>query len=231
MTKCRFVSLLFPMGLILLFAGLLLAQSTPNPSGRPLIVNGKPAGNVVQMDGRSYVELEALVQATNGSLTLQADRALLTIPTPAPVAEAPSSAPAPPQAGLSRNFASQAIGGLAEMREWRGAVGTVLSYNVPVVGTWPQDYRDRVKANLDELSIAATTSDDEAAMSLLRNDFSMLSDWADTVVAARANLDATKSVRPTAVQDDPALAKITACSRFLNSMLVSGIFADSPNCH
>ena len=71
----------------------------------------------------------------------------------------------------------------------------------------------------------------EAAMQLLRNEFSNLSQWAGNVVATRDNLDATNSVRPDVMQSDLTLAKITECSRFLGSMLVSGSFADNPSCH
>jgi hypothetical protein len=33
------------------------------------------------------------------------------------------------------------------------------------------------------------------------------------------------------VQSDQSLAKISNCSRFLSSMLVSGIFSDDQSCH
>jgi hypothetical protein len=217
-------------GSFLFLAGILLAQKAPD---RDLIVNGKPAGKVVRMDGHSYVDVETLAQATNGSVTLEPDRIVLTIPA-AETNGAPGEAnppAAPPPDGLTRNFASQAIGELAEMREWRGAIGTILTYNVPVVGTWPQDYRDRVKADLDQLSVTAMTADDQAAMQLLHNEFSNLSQWASNVVSTRDSLNATDTVRPDVMQSDPVLAKISACSRFLSSMLVSGTFADNPSCH
>ncbi len=47
----------------------------------------------------------------------------------------------------------------------------------------------------------------------------------------RQSMNATNSVRPDAMQNDPVLAKISNCSRFLNSMLVSGSFADDASCH
>jgi hypothetical protein len=117
------------------------------------------------------------------------------------------------------------------MREWRGAVGTILTYGVPVVGTWPQDYHDHVQANLDQVSVAALTPGDEDAMRLLQNEFSNLSRWANDVVSARQSLNATNSVRPDTLQSDPTLAKISNCSRFLSSMLVSGTFSDDQSCH
>ena len=220
---------------ILLFAGLLLAQNTPD---RPLIVNGKSAGMAVQMGTHAFVDVETIAQATNGTVTIEPDRIVLTIPAPGSSA-APGPAqsaglaplpPAPPP-GLTRNFASQAIAELAEMREWRGAVGTILSYGVPVVGTWPQDYHDRVESDLERVALATSTAADAEAMQLLRNEFSNLERWANDVVSARQSLNATNSVRPDAMQSDSTLTKISDCSRFLSSMLVSGQFADDQSCH
>jgi hypothetical protein len=219
------------IGSILLFAGILLAQNTPD---RALIVNGKSAGMVVQLRGHAYVDVETVAQFTNGSVTLENNRVVLTFPesgTTAAPSAAPEQAPQAPPPGLSRNFASLAIAELAEMREWRGAVGAILTYGVPVSGTWPQDYHDRVEANLGQVGVVAATGADQDAMQLLQNEFSNLSRWADDVVTTRQSLNATNTVRPDTMQSDQTLTKISDCSRFLNSMLVSGVFADNQSCH
>ena len=123
---------------------------------------------------------------------------------------------------LSKEFTRSAIAELAEMREWRGAIGTILTYGVPVVGTWPQDYHDRVETNLAQVAVAASTAGDQDALQLLRNEFGNLSQWADGIVSARQSMDATNTVNPNYMQNDPLLAKISSCTNFLNSMLVSG---------
>src|SRR5579863_7956089 len=219
------------LGSLLLFAGILLAQNAPD---RALIVNGKSAGMVVQMGGHAYVDVETVAQFTNGSVTLEPNRIVLTFPATG-TAPGPSTSsappPEPPPPGLSRNFASLAIGELAEMREWRGAVGTILLYGVPVVGTWPQDYHDRVQADLEQVAVAASTAADQDAVQLLRSEFSNLSRWANDVVNTRQSMNATNSTRPDALQSDTTLGKISDCSRFLNSMLVSGTFSDDQSCH
>ncbi len=213
-------------GIVFSLAGILLAQRGPD---KPLVVNGRTVGTpVVQIDGRSYVDIDTVAQLTNGVVTVQSDRILLTIRAVAP---SPPPPPPPPPEGLSREFAREAISVLAEMREWRGAVGTVRSYNVPFAGTWPQDYHDRVESNLMQVAVAASTGPDQDALQLLRNEFDNLSNWASSVIAERQALNATKTVNPDVTQNDQALAKISNCSSFLSSMLVSGMFADSPNCH
>src|ERR1700728_434796 len=103
-------------GLALSLTPVLSAQAISpvphNPSDKVLVVNGKTVEAAVrQIDGRSFVDIEALAQATNGAVTVESNRVVLTIPV-----GNPSVAPAPPADGLSRSFASAAIAEGAEMR-------------------------------------------------------------------------------------------------------------------
>ena len=124
-----------------------------------------------------------------------------------------------------------AIAVLAEMREWRGAVGTMITYGLAVSGAWSQSYHDSVAAGLAEASAAAMTDADQNALVLLNNEFDKLAGWANDVIAARQSLNAEKTIDPNALRNDPILAKITECGQFLNAMLLSGDFSDSPSCH
>ncbi len=192
------------IGLVFIFAGLLWAQRGPD---KKLEVNGRTMDSpILQIGGRSYVDLETLARITNGVIAVQPDRVVLTIPT----ATAPSAArPSPPPDALSREFAREAIGLLAEMREWRGGV----------------------EADLQRVAVAAVTPGDQQALQLLRNEFDNLSNWADSLIAERQSLNATKTVDPNITQNDQALAKLSACSNFLSSILVSGTFSDDASCH
>jgi hypothetical protein len=58
-----------------------------------------------------------------------------------------------------------------------------------------------------------------------------LAGWAGAVFAERQALDGERTVDPNATQNDAALAKIMSRGRFLNVMLVSGVFADDSSCH
>src|SRR5882672_2248880 len=213
-------------GIVLSLAGVLLAQRGPD---KVLVVNGKTIESpVIQIDGHSYVNIETLAQITNGVIAVQPDRIVLTI---RPVASGALPPPPPPPEGLSKEFAREAIAVLAEMREWRGAIGTTRSYNVPFTGTWPQYYHDHMESSLQHVAVAASTDSDRDEIKLLENDFDNLSSWAGDVIAERQALNATKTVDPNMMQNDQTLAKISTCSSFLSSMLVSGVFADSPTCH
>jgi hypothetical protein len=234
------------LGLIMLVAGILFAQSNPDQAtpDRVLIVNGKAAGApVVQINGHSYIELESLAQLLNATVTFETNRVVLTTSTqtgsdasaaePPPISPAEPAEPPPPPAppGISRAFASAAIAALSEMREWRGATTAVISYGIPVTGTWPQDYHDQAESVLRQAMIAASTDADINALQLLENDFSNMETWADNVVATRQALNAAPSVDPNALQNDTVLAKISACGSFLGSMIVTGTFSDDASCH
>ncbi len=226
MNRRRNLKYVVLFGIVLSLAGVLWAQRGPD---KVLVVNGKTIESpVIQIDGHSYVNIETLAQITNGVIAVQPDRIVLTI---RPEVSSAAPPPPPPPEGLSKEFAREAIAVLAEMREWRGAIGTTRSYNVPFTGTWPQDYHDHMESSLQHVAIAASTDSDHDALQLLGNDFENLSNWASEVIAERQALNATKTVDPNMMQNDQALAKISSCSSFLSSMLVSGEFADSPSCH
>jgi hypothetical protein len=216
------------LGFVLTLAGALFAQTTPN---KILVVNGKTAGAAVrQIDGRSYVDLEALAQVTNGVLTVEPRRIVLTIPASDSSATAGAATAQSPQR-LSREFVTAAIAELAEMREWRGAIGAMITHGLAVSDTWAQDYHERVQTGLQLAGVAAVTEADQNALQLLRNEDDKLASWANGVFAARQALNGAATVDPNALHNDPSLPKIRSCGQFLNAMLVSGTFADDPSCH
>jgi hypothetical protein len=224
-------------GILLSAAGILLAQTTPN---RVLIVNGKSVGPIIrEIDGRSYVDLNTLAQATNGTLTLEPTRVVLTIPgaapalTPASIAAqaAPASGPAVSEALLSREFASAAIGELEEMREFRGAVGAMITYGLAASSASAQEYHDQIEAGLSQAAVVATTDPDQKALGLLRNEYDKLTAWSNQIFTERQNLNGSRTIDPNALQKDTALGQIRACGQFLNTMIVSGVFSDSSDCH
>jgi hypothetical protein len=224
---------------VVVFVGLAFGREGRSQSSTPraLVVNGKPmAGGLVELQGRTYVDLQMISQALGGTLTFEPDH--ITLATPAtPVgngargAQQPSAGGPPAGAGLSTNFRSAAITALGGMRQWQGAVESVIRYAVPVVGTWPQDYRDQVESALNQAKVFAYTDDDQSALLLLQNNFTNLKAWSDAVVAERTNLNASRFVDPDALKKDTALAKIADCGRFLAGMITSGAYSENATCH
>jgi hypothetical protein len=220
------LSLGLSLGLIL-FVSETVAQDTPT---RTLIVNGKTLdAGVVLLEGRSYVDIEGLAKGIGGSVTFEADQISLTIPGPPPSA-APQTTPQS-QEGMSKDLQKIAVFTLAEMREWRGAIGTVVTSGMPVVGTWSQDYHDRVEADLMQATLAASTDSDRQALPLLQQEFALLTEWADTVLEERKALNAARTIDPNSLQNDQSLARISKCGQFLSAMIVSGTFSDDSSCH
>jgi hypothetical protein len=237
MTKHRNYKFALFTGIVLAFAGVILAQTASAPA-KTLIVNGKSAGAVVrEIDGHTYIEIEALARATNGIVTIEATRVLLTIPVGSSVVTTAagvsnSAVPATPvEHGLSTDFKRAAIAELSEMREWRGALGAMITYGLAASDQTASDYHDRCEDGLNQVSVAISTDADGRAMQLLKNQFNNMTAWANQILAERKALNGTRTVSPSTQQNDRALQAITACGRFLNTMIVSGNSADDASCH
>src|ERR1700688_4295839 len=212
----------------LALSGMLFAQSTSN---KILVVNGKTAGTPVRIiNGRLYIDLETLAQATNAVFTVEPRRVVLNIP-PSDAGAVATDDSAQNSQRLSRDFSSAAISALAAMREWRVAVRAMILYGLAVSDTWVQAYHQQTLDALRPAGVVASTEADKNALQLLSNEADMMTAWANQVDAARQELNGARTVDPNALKDDQTLAKIQRCSQFLNSMVLSGTFNDDPSCH
>jgi hypothetical protein len=207
---------------------MLFAQTTTN---KVLVVNGKTAGaGVRQINGRLYIDLETLAQATNAVFTVELHRVVLNIP-PSDSSAVASNESTQNSQRLSRDFSSAAIAALAAMREWRVAVRAMILYGLAVSDTWVQAYHQQTLDAVAQAGVAASTDADKNALQLLRSEADMMTAWANQVETSRHELNAAATVDPNALKDDQTLAKIQKCSQFLNSMVLSGSFNDDSNCH
>lgn len=231
MHKNRNVQIVLFTGIVLSLAGVIVAQTVA--ANKTLVVNGNSAGAVVrEIDGHTYVEIEALARATNGVVTIESTRVLLSIPVAAPsVATTSTASTAPAGRGLSTEFKRAAIAELSEMREWRGAVGAMITYGLAARSATAQDYHSICEEGLSQASIVATNDSDRSALQLLKAEYDNLSAWAAQVIADRKSLNASRTIDPNSMANDPVLTKITACGRFLNSMIVNGAYGDDSSCH
>src|ERR1700674_247086 len=211
------------LGFCLSLAGVLFAQRTAN---KKLIVNGKTTeAAVLQAGGHSYVDIETLAQITNGSGTFEANQIVLTSPNANTDGVSSQSAE-----GLSKDFASAAIAALAEMKEWKGALGAMATFGLAFDETWAHTYHNRVETSIAQANVAASTNSDHNALQLLSTQFANLAKWEGEVLAERRALNGARTVEPNAVLNDPVLAKFSNCGKFLSAMLGSGIFTDNSSC-
>jgi hypothetical protein len=206
-------------------------NQNPNPSQTPnakqsstLIINGQSDQPVpvVQMNGRSYVDVEALARAAQGTLSFSGNRIALNLPGGAAGGVNGSNA------GFSKAFSRAAIEEMATLREWHSALASAIQNNFPIGQDWLSPFRLRATDNLRLASVAASTDADRSAYQLLSNELQNMSQLTDKYLAQRANLS---YISPDALQNDDLNQRIVACGHALGSMAGSGQFVDDPSCH
>ncbi len=219
--------------LFLVMPGIALSQGTNQ--NQTLIINGQSTQvSVIQVNGRSYVDLAALASAANGSLSFAGNQIALSVnfgsATPAASAPAPPPAAAPAPAsypGFSRGFLNAGIEQAATLREWHTALASAIQNGYPLTADMLAPYRAQATTNLRMTSVAVSTDSDRSAFQLLNNVFQNMGKLADKYVAARANMD---FISPDALQNDSLNQRLVACGHSLASMAASGQFVDDGSC-
>jgi hypothetical protein len=224
-----------------LVSAMAVAQSVPQsvPKSTSLAVNGHDGdAPVIQSNGRSYVDVEALTRITNGSLQFQGNKIILTLPPsvsiqpmrPAPPAAASPAANTPAkETGFSAEFLRDGIEAMSVIREWRAAIENAVRTNNPVDDSWVSGFRRSAENRVSLAQTAATTDSDRQGITLLQNQLGMMRQLSDRL------LDMRRSVTfvPTNLLDnDPLDQKILACAQGMAAQAVPGAqFVDVPACH
>jgi hypothetical protein len=218
---------------VVLFSGVALAQS--EQLKRTLVVNGQSGdATIVQVNGRSYIDLETLARIANGSLTFQGTQIVLTIPSSS--AEATAATAADRQAadsGLSTDFMRTAIQDLATIKEWYSTLAYAIQRGVPGDGSRLFIYRDKAAQGLKLARASAVNNADKSAVQLLTAHFNDVQKWTDMLVESRKTLGtANYSLSASALNDDALYQRINRCAQFLGTMLPGGKFEDDgSSCH
>jgi hypothetical protein len=204
-----------------------------NHQSRTIVINGQAGqAEIVKVDGRSYVDLEALARITNGSLRFKGSSIVLDLPMSA---SSPAAVPPPVPAddsGLSREFMKAGIEAIAGMREWASTLAYATQNGYNVTESWVATYREQASHNVSLASVAVATEADRDALQLLNNEFEAVREWSNKLVEARKSMNAAKyALSANALRDEPLSQKIIACGRFLAPMLGSGSFQDDASCH
>jgi hypothetical protein len=212
----------FALPIVLALPFIMSAQSPPQT--QILLVNGQPGKTtVVHVNGRTYIDVEALAQVGNGSFSIKDNQITLIIPPPP---SAGPGQPAPP--GFSKDFLSAAVESIAAVREWRTAIATAIRNSISVTDDWVSVFRGRASDALRQASVASVSPTDRAALQLLTNEYNNMQKWSDQIIAKRAKL---QYLSPDDVSNDPLFLQILTCSHSLASMVGSGQYQDEPSCH
>jgi hypothetical protein len=207
-----------------------LARSQAVEQSRTLIINGQSGPvKIMELDGRSYVDLESLARIANGALGFSGNQITLTLPSSAAGTEsaaAPSRLPA--NTGFSKEFLRASIEEMAVIREWRSAMVNSIENNFPIQEDWVESYRGQAATSLGLASVAASTDSDRSAAQLVSNEFDNMKALSVQLLAERQSM---QHVSPENLKDDPLNQKILTCARSLASMAVGGQFVDDASCH
>jgi hypothetical protein len=224
--KVRFVWLLIVLFLSL--QGISLTHATQQT--RTLSVSGHPGElAVVEMAGRSYVEIEALARLSNGSLIIHGNRMVLTL-SDSRGNMAPPSPPIqePVASGFSKDFIKAGIEQMAEVREWRSTLVNAIQRGYRVTPDWVDNFSNRAQQNLRLTSLAVSTESDRAAFQLLTNVFDNMKELSDRFL----KLNSSMTYIPTdSLNNDPLDQRILKCARALAAMAASNQFVDDASCH
>lgn len=215
-----------------MFVALLLvvepAGAQTPPQSSTLTIKGHPGkAPLIQLDGKSYVEVEALARLANGSITFKGKEITLALPAPLPGAESQTAVP-PAKRGYSREFLRAVIEETAVIREWRIAIVNAIQYSYPVTEEWIGAYRRAAESKLELVSAALITDADREGLLLLRNVFGKMQQFSDKYLAMHKSMT---YVAPDSLANDPLDSQILGCARSLASLSVGGQFQDVAVCH
>jgi hypothetical protein len=207
-----------------------MAQTPPKDS--TLRVAGRTGeAHLVQLNGKSYVEVEALARLTGGTLSFKDERTTLTLPRSEPSAAAAPQAQTPqPQArtGLSRTFVQASIEEMSVIREWRIAIVSAVQNNIPVSEEWAAAQHRQAEKNQALASAAASTDDDRKALAMLSAELNSMQKLSDLYLALRTR---STAMSPDRFDNTPLEEQILNCARGFVSMTESHEFQDLPACH
>jgi hypothetical protein len=191
---------------------------------RNLVIAGQ-AGQaaVVRMQGRSYVDLEALARLTRGSLSFNGNQVTLTLP-----GANTATTVAGEKSDFSREFLRAGIEEMTMVREWRIVLTNAVQNGIPIGDDWMAIYRGPALRNLRLASVAASTDADRSAYQLLSNEYDNMKKLSDRFVAAHT---AQNYLPPDSLKSDPLNEQILSCARSLAAMAASGQFVDDGSCH
>jgi len=212
------------LGAVLAVPGMALSQA--GDTRGTFVVAGAPGqAPLVRIQGKSYVELEALARLTGGSLSFNGNQTTLTLPgSGANTATTVTG----DKSEFSREFLRAGIEEMSTVREWRIALTNAVQNGFPIGDDWIALYRGPALRNLRLASVAASTDSDRNAYQLLSNEFDNMKKLSDRFLAAHT---AQNYLPPDSLKSDPLNEQILSCARALAAMAASGQYVDDGSCH
>lgn len=202
---------------------LLMAQQT-----RFLLIDGMQGeARVIQLQGKDYVEVDALVRMSSGSLRFAENKVILTLPTGAGTSSlAVQPLPATP-VGYSKPFLEAGIETMRQILEWHAALKSAIERGYPLSDEWLGNFRRQIESSLKHVEAAASTDMDHQAVPLLTNEFNNMNALTDKYLKITASRN---YLAPNSLSNDPLEQKLLTCWQSLASMASSNQFVDDGSC-
>lgn len=224
--KSRTILLLVAFSVFLLTLTIVQGGQT----SRILIISGYSGElPILDLNGHSYVDIEALARLANGSLSFDGNQVVLTLPG-APAGS--GSTTASDQHGtakvLSKDFIRTGIEAMSAIREWRSALTNAVRRGYPIMEEWVTSYRDQARKGLHLAEVAASTDADKACVPLLTNEFNNMNALSNRI------LEATRTrayIHQDSIDEDLINQKVLSCAHSLAAMAANGQFVDDGLCH
>jgi hypothetical protein len=208
---------------------LMLAASgyaqTPQTAATLTVAGHAGEAKLLQIGGRSYVEVEALARLTKGTLSFKDNRTILTLPATDPELPAPQLQV---KAGFSRTFVQAGIEEMASIREWRSGIVSAVEKNIPLSEEWASAQHRQAEKNLALASAAISTDDDRNAFALLSSEFDHMQKLSDLYFAMSTH---SAAMSPDNFGNGPLEEQILSCATGFVAMTETRQFQDQASCH
>jgi len=193
---------------------------------KSLVLSGyKGSVPVKQIDGKDYVEIDALAQLGNGSVSFNGEQVTLTLP--APSAQAAETEKQASDENFSRGFLRAWIEEMGTIREWHTALETAVRSQTPIRLSRLGSYQSQAATSLQLVQVAATTKADRRAAPLVSDEYQKMKQLNDAYLSQAASVS---YINPDSLTDDPLNQSLNRCGQALESMAASGQFSDTSAC-
>jgi len=201
--------------------------------GSILTIAGYPGeAQLLEINGKSYVEVQTLALMTKGTLSFKDNQTILTLhasnaevqtsmPTPAP------APPLPAKPALSRAFIQACVEEISVIREWRSDIVNAVASNTPLGEDWIASHHGLAEKNLALASAAVSTDYDRSAYPLLSAEFNNMHKLSDAYLDLR---NQSKFISPELFGNDALEEQILSCAQGFSSMTENHEFQDQAAC-
>jgi hypothetical protein len=218
------ISIIAAMLTALLILPAKVSSQTPQKATTFTITGHAGEAQILQINGKSYVEIESLARLTQGTLSFKAHQTTLTLPSSNSAGQA--SAPHA-KAGFSTAFVQAGIEEMGVIREWRIAIVNAVQKNTPVSEEWVSTHHRLADKTLSLASAAASTDDDRNAFPLLTAEFNNMQKLSELYLSLRKQ---ASFISPDNF-DISLEEQILSCARGFVSMTENHEFQDQASCH